>query len=356
MRRDMNLECASDCGSRLEDITQLDFFEFTFANLLAPTDGLCSMASASAGMCAVAEQVAKRSVHVIATRVRMTNLARLGMHDSPWRVVFGVWRTCVLWLRADTVRSEAGAVTAWESFLGGPTLLPTDSAPSALPTQIGGYVHFSGDGGSAMSTPGTPWSLDESTLLVAARAVGDCTIADGRASRYELAHGYPVDRVRENPRICFTAAAEGDPPSHALWGTTRSSPNASNGNMNALWRCYTVTVSNRRQIRTPGCRPTSTRRFGGCLGCHGSHDETEQHPAGRRAFLHVNGTLESSGDPGRNPLTGLTLGGDHTGQFTLNGDVAACVLFRGVLPDDARRVLEVHLRRQAAQSTPPNIA
>ena len=130
---------------------QLDFFEFTFANLLAPTDGLCSMASASAGMCAVAEQVARRSVHVIATRVRMTNLARLGMHDSPWRVVFGVWRTCVLWLRADTVRSEAGAVTAWESFRGGPTLLPTDSAPSALPTQIGGYVHFSGDGGSAMS-------------------------------------------------------------------------------------------------------------------------------------------------------------------------------------------------------------
>ena len=163
--------------------------------------------------------------------------------------------------------------------------------------------------------------------------------------------GYPVDRVRENPRICFTASADGGPPARAR-GQHALEPQREQRSVNALWRCYTVTVRNRRRIRTPGCRPTSTRRFGGCLGCHGSHDETEQHSAGRRAFLHVNGTLESSGDPGRNPLTGLTLGGDHTGQFTLNGDVAACVLFRGVLPDDARRVLEVHLRRLAAQAAP----
>ena len=348
----MHFVCASDCGGRLADITQLDFFEFNFASLLAPTDGLCSLASASAGMCVAAEQVAKQSVVEIAARVRMQNLARLGMHASPWRVVYGVWSKCVLWLRADAVRTEAGAVVAWESFLGGPTLLPTDSARSARPLQIGGYVRFSGDGGAAMGTVGSPWSLDESTLLVAARAVGDCTIADGRVSRYELAHGYPVDRVRENPRICFTASADGDPPARALWGSTRSSPNASNGTMNALWRCYTVTVRNRRRIRTPGCRPTSTCRFGGCLGCREIHDPTEPHTAGRRAFLHVNGTLESSGDPGRNPLTGITLGGDHTGQFTLNGDIAACVLFRGALPDNARRVLEVHLRRLAAQAAP----
>ena len=82
MRRDMNFECASDCGSRLEDITHLDFFEFTFANLLAPTDGLCSMASASAGMCAVAERGQTERACDRAL-VRMTNLARLGMHDSP---------------------------------------------------------------------------------------------------------------------------------------------------------------------------------------------------------------------------------------------------------------------------------
>ena len=74
-------------------------------------------------------------------------------------------------------------MTAWESFLGGPTLLPTDSAPSALPTQIGGYVHFSGDGGSARALRNAV-DASTSTLLVAARAVGDCTIADGRDDRY----------------------------------------------------------------------------------------------------------------------------------------------------------------------------
>ena len=78
----MHFVCASDCGGRLADITQLDFFEFNFASLLAPTDGLCSLASASAGMCVAAEQVAKQSVVEIAARVRMQNLARLGMHGT----------------------------------------------------------------------------------------------------------------------------------------------------------------------------------------------------------------------------------------------------------------------------------
>ena len=216
----MHFVCASDCGGRLADITQLDFFEFNFASLLAPTDGLCSLASASAGMCVAAEQVAKQSVVEIAARVRMQNLARLGMHASPWRVVYGVWSKCVLWLRADTVRTEAGAVVAWESFLGGPTLLPTDSARSARPLQIGGYVRFSGDGG-AMSTVGSPWSLDESTLLVAARAVGGARSRTA-ASRTSW-RTYRPSRAR-NPRILH-ASADGDP-RRARYGAARRGPRA----------------------------------------------------------------------------------------------------------------------------------
>ena len=151
----------------------------------------------------------------------------------------------------------------------------------------------------------------------------------------QLAHGYPVDRVRENPRICFTAVAEADPPLHALWGNTRSKPQRAQRKRERALALLHGDGKQRaeRSARRGAARPRRAASEAALAATVRTMRPSNIRPAAAR--FNVNGTLESSGDPGRNPLTGLTLGGDHTGQFTLNGDVAACVLFRGVLPDDA---------------------
>ena len=61
------------CGvdNQLSGIAHLDFFSITFAGLLEPTGGLCSLASSSAVLCAAAEDAAKHAAVAIATRAHV---------------------------------------------------------------------------------------------------------------------------------------------------------------------------------------------------------------------------------------------------------------------------------------------
>lgn len=151
------------------------------------------------------------------------------------------------------------------------------------------------------------------TLLVVANPDGDATMLSNSASQamrigddtwphVALCHGWSK-RGNAHPRVVVTANGRGpdplDPPEKLVYGQTRDTK---------AWHVYTAVVD------------------------------------GPRSQVFVDGLLEGRGDPGPNPLHGLTLGAQPLGQFGMRGDILEVWAWPGVVPAPDHQELAKALR------------
>jgi len=314
-------------------------------DLMATQDAAtaCAMCLVHPRFLCVIELLCSLKAQDFAERTGM--MPRLGLSPgSPWRHALSLWLRCKLWLRANdkyvSTSNITGGIVEWKSCIT-PVSLGSGSSEGcngtslAPPNQGVRHVKFEAMPPAftmpeALQTRSAPWDLRSVTLMIIARANGDCTICDGQLldcsctaqwpdvgsactkTRFELAHGYPLLASQPVRPVCFTCSKNGVlSPDVAVRGKTIS---------NGKWHVYTV-VS--------------------CVCA--AIDQTI-------VTLLVDGDQDASHTiAGTNPLVGLTLGSDRHGLWRMNGGVAEAVLWRGVLPPSSQSEIEKILVSRCAE-------